>query len=192
MLGSLDRLQRPTWNLKRYRAWLHHRGTTVRATPRRRRCRAFSAGFTPKEQRTENPRNRGGATMAAQQPSFGQIQPRSPASLTEIDISGPARALKVLRWTDYTLVVVCGVAVLGLLPDLISSGARGRWSELVVQGLMTAALAFAAFTGWRHVGVIDPRVWRSYLWVLPGAGELRPSGRAWNSFRFDCEPPKPA
>lgn len=105
--------------------------------------------------------------MAAQQPSFGQIQPRSPASLTEIDISGPARALKVLRWTDYTLVVVCGVAVLGLLPDLISSGARGRWSELVVQGLMTAALAFAAFTGWRHVGVIDPRVWRSYLWVLP-------------------------
>jgi hypothetical protein len=32
---------------------------------------------------------------------------------------------------------------------------------------LVAILAFAAYTGWRHVGVIDPRVWRSYLWVFP-------------------------
>ena len=112
--------------------------------------------------------------MAAPQPAFGPNSP-SPARITEIDISGPARALAVLRWTDYTLVVACGLGAVGGLPELISSAAHARWVEATVQVLIVAALAFAAITGWRHVGVIDPRVWRAYLWVFPaltGVGVL--------------------
>lgn len=91
----------------------------------------------------------------------------SAARITEIDISGPARALAVLRWSDYTLVVVCGLGALGMLPDLVAAAFNAQWSDLVVQGAMAATFAFAAYTGWRHVGVIDQRVWQSYLWVFP-------------------------
>jgi hypothetical protein len=83
--------------------------------------------------------------------------------------------LGVLRMSDYTLVVGCGLGAFGILPDLISSTAHGRWAEVVVEGLMAATMAFAAYTGWRHVGIIDPRVWRSYLRVFPalaGVGAL--------------------
>jgi hypothetical protein len=97
---------------------------------------------------------------------------RSDARITEIDISGPARALAILRWSDYTLVVACGLGAIHLLPDLISSAAHGSSGELASECLMAVALAFATFTGWRHVGVIDPRVWRTYPWVFVALASL--------------------
>jgi hypothetical protein len=112
--------------------------------------------------------NGGGAPfIATQQPSFGPTNPSSPARITEIDISRPARLLGILRYTDYTLVVACGLGALGMLPDVVSSAAHGHWAEFTGQGLMVALMAFAAYTGWRHVGVIDPRVWRSYVKLFP-------------------------
>jgi hypothetical protein len=111
--------------------------------------------------------------MSTGQPALGP--PVAAPRFMEIDISRPARALGVLRLSDYTLVVGCGLGAFGILPDLISSTAHGRWAEVVVEGLMAATMAFAAFTGWRHVGIIDPRVWRSYLRVFPalaGVGVL--------------------
>ena len=89
------------------------------------------------------------------------------ARITEIGIGRHARTLAVLRWSDYALVVVCGLGAIGMLPDLVLAAGKAQWPELVGQGLLAAVLAFAAFTGWRHVGVIDPRVWRSYLWIFP-------------------------
>ena len=73
----------------------------------------------------------------------------------------------MLRWSDYILVVVCGVAAVGAMPDLVVQAYSGHGTDAVVRLAMAVTLGFAAYTGWRHVGVIDPRVWRSYLWVFP-------------------------
>jgi hypothetical protein len=88
---------------------------------------------------------------------------REPARIVEIDIDRPARALAVLRWSDFILVVGCGLATLGIAPDLIKAILGGQWRDVAFDAVFAGALAFAAYTGWRHVGVIDPRVWRSYL-----------------------------
>ena len=102
--------------------------------------------------------------MAVQHSS---LQPSTAACITEIDIHRAARALAVLRLSDYILVVGCGFGVLGTLPLMVQAGINAQWGELAGYVAMVLALAFAAYTGWRHVGVIDPSVWRSYLWVFP-------------------------
>jgi hypothetical protein len=104
--------------------------------------------------------------MAAPQPSLGDAGRRAPAQIAQLDISGPARALSVLRYSDYTLVVACGLGAIGVIPEIFSSAANGNWTELITQTLIVAVFLFAAYTGWRHVGVIDPRVWRAYPWVF--------------------------
>jgi hypothetical protein len=86
---------------------------------------------------------------------------------TEIDIDRPARALAVLRWSDYVMVVGCGLGVLGMLPDLVLAIANGQWIAALLETAIVATFSFAAYTGWRHVGVIDPRVWYAYLWIFP-------------------------
>jgi hypothetical protein len=101
--------------------------------------------------------------MAVQQSSLQS----SVACITELDITRPARALAVLRVSDYLLVIGCGFGALGTLPDLVLAAINAQWVELAVQVSMVSALTFAVYTGWRHVGVIDPNVWRSYLWVFP-------------------------
>ncbi|MEO5742268.1 MAG: hypothetical protein ABIS29_16905, partial [Vicinamibacterales bacterium] len=95
--------------------------------------------------------------------------PQSPSAprITTIDISGPARALGLLRWSDYLLVVVCGLAAVGMTTEVIRALYQHEWLEVFTLSAFVAVFAFAAYTGWRHVGVIDPRVWRSYLLVFP-------------------------
>ena len=53
------------------------------------------------------------------------------ARIAEIDIGRAARALAIVRWSDYLLVVVCGTMVLGILPQLALEAARGQWSDAV-------------------------------------------------------------
>ena len=89
------------------------------------------------------------------------------ARITEVDISRPSRALAVLRLSDFVLVVGCGLGAVGLLPDLAIAAVNAQLADIAGITLTAAAFAFAAYTGWRHVGVIDPRVWRSYLLVFP-------------------------
>ena len=89
------------------------------------------------------------------------------ARITEVDISRPSRALAVLRLSDFVLVVGCGLGAVGLLPDLAIAAVNAQLADVAGITLTAAAFAFAAYTGWRHVGVIDPRVWRSYLLVFP-------------------------
>src|SRR5262245_38617646 len=92
--------------------------------------------------------------------------PLSDARITTIDINRPARILRLLRWSDAVLVLGCGFGVVAILPDLVLTLVRSQWVDFILRGAMTATLTFAAYTGWRHVGVIDPRVWRSYLWAF--------------------------
>jgi len=94
-------------------------------------------------------------------------QPSSEPRITTIDVSGPTRALGLLRWSDYLLVVVCGLGAAGVVPDLIRALVETQWSDACALSAMAAVFTFAAYTGWRHVGVIDPRVWRLYLLVFP-------------------------
>ena len=91
----------------------------------------------------------------------------SVACITEIDINRPARALAMLRVSDFVLVIGCGSWALGMLPSLVQPAIDGQWMELAVAVSMVTVFAIAVYTGWRHVGVIDPAVWHSYLWVFP-------------------------
>lgn len=86
--------------------------------------------------------------------------------IAEIDISVPARALGVLRWSDYVLVVLCGYMALGILTEWITHGVSDAGS-FAFEAVTLAVLGFAVWTGWRHLGTIDPRVWRAYRWVFP-------------------------
>jgi hypothetical protein len=90
-----------------------------------------------------------------------------PARITEIDVSAPARLLTILRWSDYALVVVGGLTAIRCIPDVVTAARAGSLIEVATFSIMVIGMGFAAYTGWRHVGVIDPRVWRSYLLVFP-------------------------
>jgi hypothetical protein len=90
--------------------------------------------------------------------------------ITEIDVGSAARALAVLRWTDFFLVVACGTGIVMNAPELVQDVWAGHWGQTLALFLVLSVLAFAVHTGWRHVGVIDPRVWRAYLWVFPLLG----------------------
>ena len=80
-----------------------------------------------------------------------------PGGIDEIDISRQARALAWLRLTDYMLVVICGFWAIGILSETVVSFFSSDTQEYVFQLLiMAAVLGYAAYTGWRHVGVIDP------------------------------------
>lgn len=91
--------------------------------------------------------------------------------ITEIDIGRQARALAWLRLTDYALVVLCGFWVLRITAGTLSELLLGfssidLWTFAFVLTAL-AVLCFAVYTGWRHVGVIDPAVWRVYGIVFP-------------------------
>ncbi|MFM1892337.1 MAG: hypothetical protein RLZ44_1414, partial [Pseudomonadota bacterium] len=88
--------------------------------------------------------------------------------IKEIDISSQARALAWLRLTDYALVVLCGFWAIGIVSELSTGFIAGEVGMTTVELVaMAVLLGFAAYTGWRHVGVIDPSVWRAYDAVFP-------------------------
>lgn len=89
------------------------------------------------------------------------------ARIREIDITKQARALACLRLTDYALVVLCGFWAIGMLSDIVTSLGSGDVVTLLFELIATGILGFAAYSGWRHVGVIDPTVWRTYRAVFP-------------------------
>ncbi len=90
--------------------------------------------------------------------------------ITEIDISRQARALAWLRLTDYALVVLCGMWAIGLLTDLVINFPSYDATILIFILILSLILSFAAYTGWRHVGVIDPAVWQVYSVLFPVLG----------------------
>jgi hypothetical protein len=86
-------------------------------------------------------------------------------ALSEIDITRQARALGWLRMTDYLMVVVCGLIAFELLSAILTS--FSGLGLLLFQLLGLAVLSYAAYTGWRHVGVINPAVWKRYRFLFP-------------------------
>lgn len=90
-----------------------------------------------------------------------------PPEIIEIDISRQARALAWLRLTDYALVVICGAWFLGFVPDLVITFSAADMQMIVFDLSAMAVLGYATYTGWRHVGVINPSVWGAYNIVFP-------------------------
>lgn len=86
-------------------------------------------------------------------------------ALSQIDITRQARALGWLRMTDYLMVVVCGLIAFELLSSILTSFSGA--GVLLFQLLALAVLSYAAYTGWRHVGVINPLVWKRYRFLFP-------------------------
>ena len=66
------------------------------------------------------------------------MQTASEPRITEIDIGGPARALAMLRWSDFVLVVMCGLAGLAMVPDVVFAAGEGRWADAVAAGAEVA------------------------------------------------------
>jgi hypothetical protein len=87
--------------------------------------------------------------------------------IIEIDITKQARVLALLRLTDYALVILCGILVIGIVSELIVAFTSADASATIILVIGGSILSFAAFTGWRHVGVIDPKVWSAYAIVFP-------------------------
>jgi hypothetical protein len=86
--------------------------------------------------------------------------------ITDIDISKPARALAWLRLTEYALVIFCGSWATNLLSDLVITFPSSDAERFVSDLIGSLILGFVAYTVWRHVGVIDPTVWKTYPVVL--------------------------
>ena len=91
----------------------------------------------------------------------------STARIAEIDISWPARALRILRWSDIVLVMWCGMSAFGLGIESVVALGNGLLANSLMAASTATLLGVAAYIAWQHVGVIDPRVWSSYLWILP-------------------------
>jgi hypothetical protein len=93
------------------------------------------------------------------------------ARITDIDISKQARAFAWFRRIEYPLVFLCGFGAIGLLwgllVDLVVRFPSADAGTLVFELIASLVLGFAAYTGWRYAGVIDPAVWRTYRIVLP-------------------------
>ena len=105
--------------------------------------------------------------MAITSPHGGPSQWPDAGQIREIDVSKQAGALRYLRIADYLLVILCGSWLLSLLVQLIvDPELRRGWDLVFVLGTI-AILSFSTYTGCRHVGVIDPRVWRGYMVVFP-------------------------
>lgn len=80
--------------------------------------------------------------------------------IREIKIGSQSLALRLLRPADYALVVLCSFLLIGTLAGL--GGGAGILDVIVI-----GFLSFCVYTGWRHVGVIDSRVWKAYIIVFP-------------------------
>lgn len=87
--------------------------------------------------------------------------------IISIDISKQASALSWLRLTDYALVILCGSWLIATLPQFFDSATYATPGVPVLFALIAFVFGYAAFVGWRHVGVIDSRVWASYSIVFP-------------------------
>jgi hypothetical protein len=88
--------------------------------------------------------------------------------IREIDISRPANALRLLRVMDYLLVIVCSnYLVLFLAMPLLHPGITKGPYFVFTLVILVPLLSFLIYTGWRHVGVIDVKVWPSYLAAFP-------------------------
>jgi FHA domain len=90
----------------------------------------------------------------------------SKEQVREIDISTPARALGFLRLTDYS-AIFCISWLLNLLALPFINPEMRDGAELIFNLVAVALLLFTVYTVWRHVGVIDARVWRAHIIAFP-------------------------
>lgn len=79
--------------------------------------------------------------------------------ISRIDISKETRLLRILRLTDYALVIMCWFWFVGTLEELWNGGGI----LVVVRG---ALLVLTMGVGWKHLGKVDLYFWQSHLFAL--------------------------
>lgn len=84
--------------------------------------------------------------------------------VVEIDISEASRALRAIRRMDY-LPILCGFMFVSSV-GLILSG-RLEVEEVAILLFLAMILIPGIFAGYMHIGVIDERAWRYFLFILP-------------------------
>src|SRR5207248_32138 len=106
----------------------------------------------------------------------------------EITIDRQSRVLGFLRLSDWVLVFLCSFGLLGTLSDVVPILVSSRRSDLIAPVddvlihlfIVVAVLSFSVYTGWRHIGVIDARVWRAHTIAFPMLTLLFPMTVAWD------------
>lgn len=89
------------------------------------------------------------------------------ARVSEIYISPPSRALRVIRLMDYLLVINCGWLLTGIVAALVSDPKFSSGPVLASNSVIATILIVSMCAGYRHVGMIDERAWGNFLIVLP-------------------------
>ena len=76
----------------------------------------------------------------------------STARITEIDISRPARALRILRWSDILLVVGCGQSAFALGMQSVGTLGNGHYANCLMAGVDGHAPRRRCLHRLQHVG----------------------------------------
>lgn len=88
------------------------------------------------------------------------------ARISEIYISPPSRALRVIRLMDYLLVINCGWLLTRIVAALVSAPEFGSGPVLAFDSVIIMVLIAGMCVGYRHVGALDERAWGNFLVVL--------------------------
>lgn len=91
----------------------------------------------------------------------------TPEQVKEINVSSQARMLRLLRFTDYALVIVCGSVALQIVLDLFKNPPADISPLVIVTVIEAAVFTLGVYTALSNVGVIDPINWQSYLVAFP-------------------------
>jgi hypothetical protein len=87
--------------------------------------------------------------------------------MREIDISKQARALRFLRFTDHTLVIICGFWLARILSKIVQNQPVLDNEALFFLCVYVVVLSNGIYIGYRHTGVIDANVWQAHILFLP-------------------------
>lgn len=96
---------------------------------------------------------------------MGSGQTAKYARVFEVDVGKQAQALSLLRFTDYFLVFSCGMMSISVLGSIFEPD-MGGVVDVFIGIVISILLAYAGYTGFRHVGVLSPRVWKQYRVIM--------------------------
>jgi hypothetical protein len=105
----------------------------------------------------------------------------------EVSIDKQGRLLGFLRLSDWVLVFLLSFGLLTTLSDFVTLLYSERSdlfapveNILLLDLIVIAVVSFAVYTGWRHIGVIDAKVWRAHTIAFPLLVLLFPMMIAWD------------
>lgn len=103
------------------------------------------------------------ARITYREPGSGHTRVR----VSEIDISAPARTLRVIRFMNSLMLISCGVWLVQTITLLVWIPELREGLTLTIKSVYVTILFLVVCVSYRYVGVIDERAWSNYMIVLP-------------------------